>query len=775
MNKTYLIILTFLISLSSLAFAANDNITINTGTVLNTVSSPWLGVNYVAFWDSIQGSVKSREAMRNAGIELIRFPGGAPGDWLNWSNPYGGGASSTSTMDLWNYAQGVGPNVKLILQTNPTSNINVGETVPNDSSGTHAADWVSYCKNNNIGAKFWEIGNEQDIDLVNDYDWAAYQWYLDKFGEQAAAMKARDSTITIMGNVGTNTWYWWGLHSLNMFLYTHGNRFGSGLVDAVSLHCYDAPARATWADIAPNAQNWQGRMDFIRSAILENDTRDLPVYITETSGALGPGNPGSLAAQMARALGDADWIGALRNSGVKGITLFGCIHNVSRNWGLLYGAGERGPSGGEDSPTPGYYVLPLWMKAGSTVVSISGLTDPALTLSAYASTKTGSVQIMLINKTSAARSVGVSFAGFDPTGKGVAIYELRPQSGGTNNTSAYYNGVLMPDPSLASLPAPATEICSGSTYTRTVPAYSITLLDFGAAMPSAPSGLNATAVSSNQINLTWTDTSNNEDGFRIERKTGTGGTYAEIATVGAGVTNYQNTGLSANTTYYYRVRAYNAVGSSAYSNEASAATPGATPPIAPSGLNAAAISSNQINLVWNDNSNNEDGFRIERKTGAGGSYAEIDTVGAGITAYQNTGLASSTTYYYRVLAYNTAGNSSYSNETSATTAQSSGGTMHVSQMPNGTQKGKDPGRWLFVYIVDNTGAAVQGATVTITFTGWDNQTQSNITQTKTGSTDSSGSYRFQSSVDTGSACVDNVTHSTLTYDAGQNVATCVNW
>ncbi|MBE3142641.1 MAG: hypothetical protein IMZ61_01785, partial [Planctomycetes bacterium] len=49
-----------LFCLTSPVYAANDNLTVNTGTVLNTVPSPWLGVNYVAFWDSIQGSTASR-------------------------------------------------------------------------------------------------------------------------------------------------------------------------------------------------------------------------------------------------------------------------------------------------------------------------------------------------------------------------------------------------------------------------------------------------------------------------------------------------------------------------------------------------------------------------------------------------------------------------------------------------------------------------------------------------------------------------------------------
>ena len=93
------------------------------------------------------------------------------------------------------------------------------------------------------------------------------------------------------------------------------------------------------------------------------------------------------------------------------------------------------------------------------------------------------------------------------------------------------------------------------------------------AVPSAPSNLKATVVSRSQINLTWTDISNNETGFKIERCTGAGcSIFSQIDMVGAGVTSYQNTGLSSKTQYRYRVRAYNAAGNSAYSNVVSAKT-----------------------------------------------------------------------------------------------------------------------------------------------------------------------------------------------------------
>ncbi len=180
---------------------------------------------------------------------------------------------------------------------------------------------------------------------------------------------------------------------------------------------------------------------------------------------------------------------------------------------------------------------------------------------------------------------------------------------------------------------------------------------------AAPTDLNATAVSSSQVDLSWTDNSSSEDGFSIERKEGAAGTWAEIATVGADVTTYQDTGLEAETTYYYRIRAYKGTQYSDYSNEASDTTELA----APTDLDATVVWEDQIDLSWTDNSSNEEGFKIERKEGAAGTWAEIDTVGADVTTYQDTGLEDGTTYYYRVRAYKDTQYSDYSNEVNATT------------------------------------------------------------------------------------------------------------
>jgi len=94
--------------------------------------------------------------------------------------------------------------------------------------------------------------------------------------------------------------------------------------------------------------------------------------------------------------------------------------------------------------------------------------------------------------------------------------------------------------------------------------------------PAAPTGLTAAAASASQINLSWTDNSDDETGFKVERAAASGG-HTQVATVGANVRNYADTGLTPGTTYSYRVRATNSQADSPYSNETSAATLAASP------------------------------------------------------------------------------------------------------------------------------------------------------------------------------------------------------
>ncbi|MFQ5890182.1 MAG: S8 family serine peptidase [Gemmatimonadota bacterium] len=79
------------------------------------------------------------------------------------------------------------------------------------------------------------------------------------------------------------------------------------------------------------------------------------------------------------------------------------------------------------------------------------------------------------------------------------------------------------------------------------------------------------------------------------------------------------------------------------------------------------VGSGGIDLVWMDNSVDEDGFAIERRLGQTGTFAEIAQVGADVTTYSDVGLIPETEYCYQVRAFNAGGNSGYTNISCATT------------------------------------------------------------------------------------------------------------
>jgi chitodextrinase len=195
--------------------------------------------------------------------------------------------------------------------------------------------------------------------------------------------------------------------------------------------------------------------------------------------------------------------------------------------------------------------------------------------------------------------------------------------------------------------------------------------------PTAPSGLTASAVSSSQINLSWTASTDNVGvtGYKVERCQGAScTTFAQIATPTA--TTYSDTGLAASTSYSYRVRATDAAGNlSGYSSVASAATNPAgdmTPPSAPSNLQTSGIGATIVSLTWTASTDNVGvtGYKLERCQGVSCStFAQIGTPST--NAYTDSGLTASTSYSYRVRATDAAGNlSGYSNTASATTASS---------------------------------------------------------------------------------------------------------
>ena len=141
----------------------------------------------------------------------------------------------------------------------------------------------------------------------------------------------------------------------------------------------------------------------------------------------------------------------------------------------------------------------------------------------------------------------------------------------------------------------------------------------------APSNLTASAVSDTQINLSWTDNSNNEGEFLIERDTNSNFTAPVVKSAWADSTIFTDAGLSPNTTYYYRVRARNSTDSSGYSNTASATTLQTPPP--PSGYSAAVIADSPVSY-WRLGEASGTTTAADQRGVNPGAYVNAPTLGA---------------------------------------------------------------------------------------------------------------------------------------------------
>jgi subtilisin family serine protease len=146
--------------------------------------------------------------------------------------------------------------------------------------------------------------------------------------------------------------------------------------------------------------------------------------------------------------------------------------------------------------------------------------------------------------------------------------------------------------------------------------------------PQAPTGLAATAVSTSQINLAWTDNSGDETGFLIERSTN-GTDFGQIASVGAGATSFSNTGLAASTTYWYRVRAQSGGGFSDYSNidsDTTLAATACTAPVVTSHSDSNVTRGGTVTFSWSAVSGASQ-YRVQRQN-SGGSWSTRQTSSA---------------------------------------------------------------------------------------------------------------------------------------------------
>jgi hypothetical protein len=190
----------------------------------------------------------------------------------------------------------------------------------------------------------------------------------------------------------------------------------------------------------------------------------------------------------------------------------------------------------------------------------------------------------------------------------------------------------------------------------------------------------------NWVKLTWQDNSNNELGFLIERSEDPNQkTSWEI--IGEAAENYNrfyDYWIVPGSKYYYRVFAYGMGGmmsnfsniDSVFINASSTGIPNA-----PTNLRIIDIQQTSIKIEWDDNSNNELGFKIARKAEGELYFKIIDTVAADILTYQEVELRPNTFYEYKVCAYNEHGISAYTNIVSGRTLEQTSSINFNSEIP----------------------------------------------------------------------------------------------
>ncbi len=209
------------------------------------------------------------------------------------------------------------------------------------------------------------------------------------------------------------------------------------------------------------------------------------------------------------------------------------------------------------------------------------------------------------------------------------------------------------------------------------------------AIPADPSGLSSTGLSQGAtsgnyyVNLTWSDNSQREDGYKILQSVNSTSDFKEVHTTSANETSYAvNIGSSpTNGTYYYQVIGINSEGESKASNTASQVvktdyTPAPASNLTVTSLTQGATSGNYyLNLTWSDNSQREEGYKILQSFNSTSDFKEVATTEANATGYAvNIGSnPAKGTYYYQVIGVNSQAQSEPSNTASKAVDISSGG------------------------------------------------------------------------------------------------------
>jgi hypothetical protein len=193
--------------------------------------------------------------------------------------------------------------------------------------------------------------------------------------------------------------------------------------------------------------------------------------------------------------------------------------------------------------------------------------------------------------------------------------------------------------------------------------------------PASPANLSATPSFSTAVDVTWSDASSTESGFRVERAAVVEGPWAAVVSTGPNVTSHRDAGRTSEQQVCYRVIAFNAAGDSPASN-----TDCTIPPAGPTNLIATSVDAQTVDLAWADNSAVEDGYLVLRARGVA-PFESVAQLPANSTSYRDGSAGANVTYSYQVQAHRDGGVSDVS--TTATVARSCELPGTVEQCDNG--------------------------------------------------------------------------------------------
>jgi hypothetical protein len=488
------------------------NVTVNAQEGLGTIPSTAYGLN-TAVWDPLMNTSQTQQMLEQAGVDMLRYPGGSYGDQYNWqNNTVQGGyvAPGTDFDQFMGTVRAIGAQPILIA--------NYGTGTPQE-----AADWVQYANvTKGYGVKYWEIGNEQYGDGFYGADWEANNYsdksplgYANELLQYASAMKAVDPSVKI-GAVLTLPGNWpdsvvaggesgdWNQEVLS----TAGSA-----IDFVIVHYY--PASGQGGAVVDDPEQLGGELAQLRQEINQyagSNGPNIQIAMTETDGNnFMDTQPGALFA--------ADtYLTALEN-GVFTVDYWDLHNDATAISTAPDGATDYGDEGvlsnascvgttcepAADNPFPPYYAISMLSKLerpGDTTVAAG--TDQQ-TVTAYAARNAnGDLSVMLINKDAAnSYQVSLHYAGFTPASGAPTVYTYGDEA------------------------SSITSAVQGTSTTQTLPPYSIETIVLhpqpgSESALTAPGSPSASNVTDTQATVSWTPSSGGQaDKYNVYQQFGT--------------------------------------------------------------------------------------------------------------------------------------------------------------------------------------------------------------------------------------------------------------